>query len=91
MLRANFLCFFLFSFGSNFFFTSFLTLTLSLTPSVSLSSQGGLQGCVGLLSVWDHGQLLLAAGGGFVPLCTIGCFLLLGEEVLLVLHPDWLG
>ena len=68
-----------------------LSLSLTPTPSVSLSPQGGLQSRVGLLSIWDHGQLLLAAGGGFVPLRAIGCFLLFGEEVLLVLHPDWLG
>lgn len=52
---------------------------------------GRLQGGDGVLPVLHHGQLLLAAGGRPLPSRPAGRLLLLGEEVLLGLHPDWLG
>lgn len=59
---------------------------------LSISSlPGGLQGHDGFLPVLCHGQLLLAAGGGVVPSHPPGHFLLLREEILLVVHPDRLG
>lgn len=55
------------------------------------ASTGGLQGHDGFLPVRHHGELLLAASGGLLPSHPAGRFLLLWEEVLLVVHPYWMG
>lgn len=52
---------------------------------------GWLQSCDGLLPVLYNGQLLLATGGRPLSSRAAGRLLLLREEVLLGLHPDWLG
>lgn len=45
----------------------------------------------GFLPVQHPGQLLLAAGGGHVSADAAGADLRLTEEILLVVHPDWMG
>lgn len=65
---------------------------LSCSSPLFISSlPGRLQGHDGFLPVLRHGQLLLAAGGGVVPSHPAGHLLLLGEEVLLVVHLNRLG
>lgn len=54
-------------------------------------SAGWLQSGDGVLPVLHYGQFLLAAGGRSLSPCIVGRFFLFWEEVLLGLHPDWLG
>lgn len=68
-----------------------IILELRVTHCGLCSPAGGLQGGDGFLPVWHHGELLLAAGGGHLPSHSVGRFLLLREEILLVVHSDWLG
>lgn len=52
---------------------------------------GWLQSCHHLLPILHYGEFLLAPSRGPVPPRPIGCLFLLREEILLVVHPDWLG
>lgn len=63
----------------------------SSEPQTGACVAGGLQGGSGLVPVWSHGELLLAPGGGPLPSRSVGSLLFLREEVLLVVHFDWLG
>lgn len=65
--------------------------TCCRSPPVVSSLPGRLQSHDGFLPVLRHGQLLLAPGGGVVSSHPVGHLLLLREEVLLVVHLDWLG
>lgn len=61
------------------------------SPLFVSSLPGRLQSHDGFLPVLRHGQLLLAPGGGVVSSHAVGHLLLFREEVLLVVHLDWLG
>lgn len=52
---------------------------------------GWLQSCDCVFPVLHYGKLLLAASRRSVSSCFVGRLLLLREEVLLVVHSDWLG
>lgn len=56
-----------------------------------VSTTDSLQVSHGLLPVQHLGQLLLVAGGGHVPTDPAGPDICLSEEVLLVVHPNWMG
>lgn len=58
---------------------------------VSPALPGWLQGRDCVFPVLYNGQFLLAAGGGSLSSRIIGRLFLLREEILLGLHPDWLG
>jgi len=59
--------------------------------SVSRCPIDGVQVSRGFLPVQHPGQLLLAAGGGHVSADPAGPDLRLPEEILLVVHSDWMG
>lgn len=64
---------------------------LQLTTHFFSSLPGRLQSHDGFLPILCHGQLLLAPGGRAVSSHPAGHLLLFREEVLLVVHLDWLG
>lgn len=65
----------------------------SFTMSVFFvaSSTDSVQVSHGFLPVQHPGQLLLAAGGGHVSADAACLDFCLSEEILLVVHPDWMG
>lgn len=56
-----------------------------------VSSLDSVQVSRGFLPVQHPSQLLLVAGGGHVPADPARPDLCLSEEILLVVHPDWMG
>lgn len=65
--------------------------TCCSSPLIFSSLPGRLQSHDGFLPILCHGQLLLAPGGRAVSSHPAGHLLLFREEVLLVVHLDWLG
>lgn len=56
-----------------------------------VSSPDSVQVSRGFLPVQHPGQLLLVAGGGHVSADPAGSDVCLAEEILLVVHLDWMG